>query len=216
MDLPIIFKEIGIVHEDRLVYIEEYVLQYLEMLTGEENRKEEKFLFYGRRERTSKGEIYIIYGVCGQEEGEAWRGRRGKGYEQLGSLDIGKWKKGGDLYREISIGIGGEERAADGFYIFYDADEKMKEYLSQLYEKNRIRMQSIGQRGQEKSNKKQAELVALSSKWERDTDTPFIWIRIAAIGILAIFCAIAVITINEYDKIMDFVQTAAWTIMNCN
>lgn len=77
-------------------------------------------------------------------------------------------------------------------------------------------MQSIGQRGQEKSNKKQAELVALSSKWERDTDTPFIWIRIAAIGILAIFCAIAVITINEYDKIMDFVQTAAWTIMNCN
>ena len=105
MDLPIIFKEIGIVHEDRLVYIEEYVLQYLEILTGEENRKEEKFLFYGRSERTSKGEIYIIYGVCGQEEGEAWRGRRGKGYEQLGSLDIGKWKKGGDLYREISIGI---------------------------------------------------------------------------------------------------------------
>ena len=55
MDLPIIFKEIGIVHEDRLVYIEEYVLQYLEILTGEENRKEEKIIFYGRSERTSKG-----------------------------------------------------------------------------------------------------------------------------------------------------------------
>ena len=79
MDLPIIFKEIGIVHEDRLVYIEEYVLQYLEILTGEENRKEEKFLFYGRSERASSGNIlwksmrtYLILIMRSTSSREKW------------------------------------------------------------------------------------------------------------------------------------------------
>lgn len=214
MDLPRISREIGIVHEDRLVYIEEYVLQYLELVKGQGNQEEGKLYFYGKSERTSKAETYIIYGVCGQEEGEAWCGRGKKGYELAGSLDIGKWRKGGDFCQGILIGVMGEERAVDGYYIFYDADDRMKEYLSQFYERNMIRFQSGEQRKMEQANKKQAELIALSSKGERNTASAFIWIRVAAIGILVIFCAIAVITINEYDKIMDFVQTAAWTIMN--
>lgn len=39
-----------------------------------------------------------------------------------------------------------------------------------------------------------------------DETSPYLWIRIAAIGILVIFCAIAVTTINEYDKMNDFVR----------
>lgn len=214
MDLPEISRKIGIVHEDRLVYIEEYVLQYLELLKGQESQRGRKIFLYGKSERTSRAETYIIYAACGQEEEEEWNRRGGNAYELTGRLDLRKWKEEGDLCRCLFIGIPGEERAVDGYYIFYNADDRMKEYLSQYYEKSIYHAQNSGQKQPRQMAKKQAELVALGIKEEMDTMPLFIWIRIAAIGILVIFCAIAVITINEYDKIMDFVQTAAWTIMN--
>ncbi len=213
MDLPEISRKIGTVHEDRLVYIEEYVLQYLELLKKWENQ-EERIYFYGKRERTSKAETYIIYGICGQDEEEAGNGKKGKAYELIGSLDIRQWKKGNDLCRGMLIGIAGEERTVDGYCIFYDADDKMKERLSRYYESSIYRARNRDKKNPEQMDKRQAELVALSSKEGENTGSPFLWIRAAAIGILIIFCAIAVITVNEYDKMIDFVQTAAWTIMN--
>lgn len=213
MDLPEISRKIGTVHEDRLVYIEEYVLQYLELLKKRENQ-EERISFYGKRERTSKAETYIIYGICGQDEEEAWNRKKGNVYELIGSLDIRQWKKGNDLCRGMLIGIAGEERTVDGYCIFYDADDEMKERLSRYYESSIYRVQGRDKKNPEQMDKRQAELVALSSKEGENTSSPFLWIRAAAIGIFIIFCAIAVITVNEYDKMMDFVQTAAWTIMN--
>ena len=73
MDLPEISRKIGIVHEDRLVYIEEYVLQYLELLKGQESQRGRKIFLYGKSERTSRAETYIIYAACGQEEEEEWK-----------------------------------------------------------------------------------------------------------------------------------------------
>lgn len=48
--------------------------------------------------------------------------------------------------------------------------------------------------------------MAEEEKGQMDETSPYLWIRIAAIGILVIFCAIAVTTINEYDKMNDFVR----------
>ena len=38
--------------------------------------------------------------------------------------------------------------------------------------------------------------------------SPFLWIRMAVLCIFIVFCAIAVTTVNGFDKLNDFIQTA--------
>ena len=58
---------------------------------------------------------------------------------------------------------------------------------------------------------KKAELVALSREEEGERVSLYLWIRIAVVGILIVFCAIAVTTVDGYDKISNFVQAAVRT-----
>jgi hypothetical protein len=51
----------------------------------------------------------------------------------------------------------------------------------------------------------------LSNMDERQGKSPFLWIRTVVICIFIVFCAIAVLTVNSFDKLNDFIQTAVLT-----
>ena len=70
MELPEIARKTGIIDNNRIVYIEDYVLQYLEILKQKEEVKEDKYLLYGKKLNVSEREVYVIYGVCRPEEGK--------------------------------------------------------------------------------------------------------------------------------------------------
>lgn len=206
MELPEAISLVGRMEEDRVIYIEDYALQYLKALRKEGRMEEDKFVLYGNRGRNAGKEIYVIYGICSQEEWKYDREEEGKGYEWIGSLSVKGRNAEAEMGRMVLAEKGNDGRALNGYYIFYDADNKMKERLGKYYEEsvNRSRYQQM--------TGKKAELVALSSKERVErAPSPYLWIRIAVIAILIIFCAIAVTTVNKYDKINDFVQAAVRT-----
>ncbi len=210
MELPEIVCKAGVVEDNRIVYIEDYALQYLKILKQEENVGEDKYILYGRKEQAAGKEIYIIYGA-GRPDEEDELGFKDvrKGYERIGRLDMTSWKQEKEIVKGLVMGTGGNGQPVKGYYIFYDADEKMKDCLSKYYEGKINRSRYTAHRG--RLIGKQAELVALCSNEQTSGVSLYIWIRIVVIGILAVFCAIAVITINDYDKISDFVQAAVQT-----
>ena len=98
-----------------------------------------------------------------------------------------------------------------GYYVFYDADEQMKDCLGQYYERQLLKKQDFSPKSLDLELKSStAELVALSNTYERRRESPFLWIRMVVICIFVIFCAIAVMTVNSFDKLNDFIQTAVW------
>lgn len=205
MELPEAVGLIGAMEDDRIIYIEDYVLQYLKALGKEERMGEEKFALYGKRGKSSGKEVYIIYGICRQGDLQFYQKETGKGYEWIGSLEAERWKSEEDFGRIILTGNGKDRRPINGYYIFYDADDKMKERLGEYYE------ESINRSRYKQMTGKKAELVALSREEEGERVSLYLWIRIAVVGILIVFCAIAVTTVDGYDKISNFVQAAVRT-----
>ena len=226
MVLPKAVRLIGTVEKARMVYIEDYVLQYLTICEEEAETEaemkagtKEETILYGKKEKDGGTTAYLIYRVyrqTGQDRPEKeFQGKNyNKEYVRLGYMDqetgaivLDDWGKGENL---------------KGYYVFYDADEKMKEYLGECYERQlrqkkqnnsrpaKIKRNPALERG-ERSENTPAELVALSNADRERGCSPFLWIRIAVIGIFIVFCAIAVTTVNGFDKLNDFIQTAVLT-----
>lgn len=205
MELPEAAGLIGTIENDRIIYIEDYALQYLKLLDREERAGGDKYVLYGNRGKNAGKDIYIIYGICKQEELKFCRKGTGKEYEWIGNLASGGRRSGEEFGRILLAENKKDRQSVNGCYIFYDADDKMKERLGEYYE------ESINRSRYKQMTGKQAELVALSSREETEGVFPYLWLRIAVTGILIIFCAIAVTTVNRYDKISDFVQAAVRT-----
>ncbi len=236
MALPKAVRLVGTVGQAEKVYVEDYVLQYL-TICEEETESGGETVLYGRKEREGKTRAYLIYGIyrqTGQDRPEKkLHGKYGRlGYinPETGAIVLDDW---------------GEGRTLEGYYVFYDADEKMKDFLGDCYERqlrlqNRKKMRTDSgqpdEGGMETPGKKKqpegtgwqeaesmeaadrrmasgrvpAELVALC-RADGDRErmrSPFLWIRMAVLCIFIVFCAIAVTTVNGFDKLNDFIQTA--------
>ena len=222
MELPKAARVVGTMEDKRVVYLEDYVLQYLAVCRGEETQSGGEMILYGKKEIRKGTEIYIIYGIDRQEENIIEKERKSgfrssdKGYRRLGYLHpetgaiiLDDWKEG---------------EALQGYYVFYDADETMKDCLGDYYGRqlrkdrhnsapglNDYDRSTPGDLEEENASGQTAELVALSSINKQKGGSPFLWIRIVVAGIFIIFCAIAVLTVNNYDKLCGFIQTAVFT-----
>lgn len=224
MELPEIARRIGTIDRTRIVYIEEYVLQYLRTYGCEDISKEEVISLYGRHERREGVNIYIIYAACRETQEHEMRQETTENkaveeiYVKIGSLrhrcptNVTKDKQEVLLEGEHHVG------ALKGYYVFYDSNEWMKDYLVQHYEK---KLQQVQQPIVQKecytnieaqtTQEELAELIALSHSSVGQAHRFYRWIRMAVVCILIIFCAIAVTTINEPNKMEDFVQTIRQT-----
>lgn len=219
MDLPKAVRLVGTIEKKRVVYIEDYVLQYLTVCEEDETEQDALTVLYGKKEINGETKIYMIYGIY-KQTGQDYAGQGDIGQE-LGK----KYIRLGYLHKEtgaIVLDDWGREQTLKGYYVFYHAEERMKDYLAEYYTRQlqQKKQNPSGKTYQEtgavaeavrmpKSNT--AELVALSNVEHGRRESPFLWIRMVVVCIFIIFCAIAVLTVNNYDKLNDFVQTAVLT-----
>ena len=62
---PKAVRAVGTIEKMRIVYIEDYVLQYLTVCEEEIDKNTETIL-YGKKEMSGEAVIYMIYGICRQ------------------------------------------------------------------------------------------------------------------------------------------------------
>lgn len=187
MKMPNITKTVGKTDSRREVYIEEYVITYL---TGYKKRNAEPgspVILYGKKENAGENAAFIVYGAGERDlvkEGTAF-----SQLEELGCLNMEFWEKSENAYEGIMIGNRNGGYPIEGYHLFYEENEMMKEYLSLAYRKE----------GQVKTEPENREIPG---------NLFYAVLRAAVILIFIILCAIAVSTLNSYGKMKEFTQTA--------
>lgn len=210
MELPEIVKRMGRIEAERKIYMEDYVLAYLQSYKNRKTETDTRIVLYGRKENNASEEVYTIYGAA--ENGKEFF----REYEEVGCLNLELWKKTESMCEGILLGDGSGGRQVSGYYIFYDEAHAMKEYMGYRYEEElnrkpykRKSLTETELRQKEHPSEGQAELVALSSTAKEEAESPlYSFIRAAVIIIFIVFCAIAVTTVNSYEKMEDFTQAA--------
>lgn len=219
---PEISRRVGLTDRTKKIYIEDYVVQFLKMFKDEESGDAEIFLF-GSRYICGGVEIYIIYGACENIsiKMEAYGSKTDgilNGFteqEKIGCLNMEIWRSTEDEYSGIIVGNAGGGQPVEGYYIYYDADERMGEYIGSCWKKSLGSSKKVLAEKAESCdiNKESegAELVALSCDKRENPISPYAGIRIAVVCIFIILCTIAVTTINSYDRLQYFIKAAVQT-----
>lgn len=191
MQLPDIVKQIGKADEKERVYIEDYVYTYLHGLgkkTGTENAGKAKgqrtfpmrVALFGHAFRKEERNFYLIYGAANViEELE-----NGKNEEQIRKEYFAEY----ELIGYVNIYGGGQKMPGrkEGYYIFYEKNESMQNYLLYCY------------------GRRMKAPVRKEMKAGRIGNT----IRRFFYGGCIIVLAVAVTTINDYYKMHGFVEAA--------
>lgn len=211
MELPEIAKRMGRIEAERTIYMEDYVLTYLQNFKNKRTENDMRIILYGRKEENGFGETYTIYGAA--DNGKEFF----KEYDEIGCLNLELWQSTESMCDGILLGDGSGGKPIPGYYIFYDEAQAMKEYMGHcyeediyrnLYKRNRL-TETVTEHKQNKHiYEGQAELVALSNNTAEEESPLYSFIRAAVIVIFIVFCAIAVTTVNSYEKMEDFTQAA--------
>lgn len=206
---PQITKKIGIIQQDNRIYIEDYVYSFLEQRGKAE--KDELIVLYGHVKIEEHERIIMIYGAAPLEELTDEEKAVFQDYEQVGTVDMEQWCK--NTGKTSGIILNGLNRI-DGYYVFCEANESMKEYMNHYYRKQ-LRIQTMSRTeqqpivAQEKSKKAEEREEFQDELIPAEGDGFFDLIRAVVILIFIFLCAIAVGTINSYDKMQDFTEAAA-------
>lgn len=214
MELPEIAKRIGKIENRRKIYIEDYVLSYLECFKFEGTEENERIVLYGKSVQNASEEIYIIYGAEKRKADETGvKEDIFSGYEEVGCLNTEMWKNAQGMCEGILVGDGNGGQPLEGYYIFYEKDPVMGKYLGFYYEeeirKPKYLKKSELKSEEEESGRKQAELIALSENEIFPESPVYNIIRAAVICIFIIICAIAITTVNSFTKMQEFSSAAA-------
>lgn len=222
MEVPNIAKRIGTIEIKKKVYIEDYVLSFLELFKSEEIKEGERIILYGKSYISPSEESYVIFGAAKKLTHETKENTEERNenifndYDEIGCLNIDIWKDTSSMYDGILIGDGMGGQPILGCYIFYEEQPLMGKYLG-IYYKEEIRKRTQTQNSKRqmeevKNPKKQAELIALSEdsfvEKALEESPIYSFIRAVVIIIFIIFCAIAVTTVNSFEKLQDFTNTA--------
>lgn len=188
--MPDLVKRIGCVDEKNRIYIEDYVYSYLKGLHAKTEILPLRAALFGHVIRKENACCYMIYGAsCVVEELEYGRNEEQvreeffEDYELIGYVNIMKNKQ--------TIPEKGK-----GYFIFYESNEAMQNYLSFCYEREKKRTQ-----------KDQPVLNFADSRRENRRMCARDVIRqiFTLIGVFVL--ATAVCAVNNYDKMYGFVET---------
>ncbi len=213
MEVPEVVKRIGKIDGKRKIYIEDYVLSYLERFKFEETEGNERIILYGKRERNFNEEICVIYGAEKKNPREhVQKDSLFSAYEEVGCLNTDMWKCTQGMCEGILIGDGNGGQPVEGYYIFYEKEPIMGKYLGLTYEEEIKRVpyarQSEKKEEEAKAASAQAELVALSQTEVLPESPVYDIIRAVVICIFIIICAMAITTVNNFEKMEDFKEAA--------
>lgn len=188
MQLPDIVKQIGKTDGKERVYIEDYVYTYLhetgKKTAGRQRTFPMRVALFGHAFRKEGRKYYLIYGAADViEELE-----NGKNEEQIRKEYFAEY----ELIGYVNIYGGGQRMPGrkEGYYIFYEKNEPMQNYLLYCY----------GRRVKAPVRKE------MKAGGIGNTIRKFFY------GGCIIVLALAVTSINDYHKMYGFVETADWAI----
>lgn len=189
--MPDIVKRIGCVDEKNRVYIEDYVYSYLNGLQAKTDIFPLRAALFGHVIRKENTCSYIIYGAsCVVEElgygrnEEQIRKEFFEDYELIGYVNITKSKQP-------------VPEPDKGYFIFYEPNEAMQNYLSFCYQR-------------EKKERQKDRLIEDFTPSFQGKGKVCARERIGHIFnlILVLILAMAVCAVNDYDKMYGFVEMA--------
>lgn len=198
--------------ECREIYMEAYVADYLGKYKKRNADNGSRVILFGKKEEKDGKTVFIINGA-----GEEDVIREEPVFERLqevGCLDNELFMKSENRYEGILTGDRNGGQPINGYHIYYGENDEMKEYLSCFYERTvRDRkaqdMKSSTHTKSSKDGTAQPELTALSERGNVGEPAFYSCIRAAVVCIFIILCAIAVTTVNSYEKMKEFSETAA-------
>lgn len=182
MQLPTMVKQIGAVDGNEKVYIEDYVYAYLNELKAEKKNLPLRAALFGHVYHKENQTFYLVYGAVSIVDELAY----GRSEEQVRKEYFEEY----ELIGYVNIYGNKQELPGkkDGYYIFYDKNEAMQNYLLFCY--RQMKRKGIGPN----------ETTSRASIREV--------IKRLIYGIGIIILSIAVTTINDYKKMYGFVETA--------
>lgn len=193
MQLPTMVKQIGKIKGDERVYLEDYVYTYLNELKAKKEVFPLRVALFGHVCRKEDRKFYLIFGAAsvideleyGRNE-EQVRKEYFEEYELIGYVNI----------------YGNKQKlpsAKEGYYIFYDKNEAMQNYLIFCYEKNRKH-----EGGKEDKEKTTEKLIHLHKRHSFFSIGDII--KRLIYGGCIILLAVAVSAISDYNKMYGFVE----------
>ncbi|MCM1127922.1 MAG: hypothetical protein NC429_15810 [Lachnospiraceae bacterium] len=175
--MPEIVRRIGSVDEENRVYIEDYVYSYLNGLREKTDIFPLRAALFGHVIQKENSCCYMIYGAsCVMEELEYGRDEEQvqkeffEDYELIGYVNITKKKQA-------------VPKDGKGYFIFYESNEAMQNYLSFCYAREK------------RGRKKRACPKEMLSQF----------FTLLCVLVLAT----AVCTVNDYDKMYGFLEMTA-------
>lgn len=195
MQLPTMVKQIGAVEGNEKVYIEDYVYAYLNELKAEKKNLPLRAALFGHVYHKENQTFYLVYGAVSIVDELAY----GRSEEQVRKEYFEEY----ELIGYVNIYGNKQELPGkkDGYYIFYEKNEAMQNYLLFCY-------RQMKRKGIDKN-----EISCIGgevSKFSRTTSRTSIRevIKRLIYGVSIIILSIAVTTINDYKKMYGFVETA--------
>ncbi|MDE7248691.1 MAG: hypothetical protein K2N82_02155 [Lachnospiraceae bacterium] len=189
MKIPDIVRRVGCVDEMNRVYIEDYVYSYLNGLQAKTDFFPLRAALFGHVIRKENTCYYMIYGAsCVVEELEYGRNEEQvrkeffEDYELIGYVNIIKNKQP-------------VPEPGKGYFVFYESNEAMQNYLSFCYEREKKTKKKIGLT-EDFIKPCQEKRRACAGEMIRQVVT------LACVIILAM----AVCAVNDYDKMSGFVE----------
>lgn len=181
MELPTTVRQIGNVGGNGRVYIEDYVYTYLNELKTQKCNFPLRVALFGHVYHKGSQTFYLVYGAANVVDELAG----GRNEEQVRKEFFALY----DLIGYVNIYGNKQELPGkkDGYYIFYDKNESMQNYLLFCYE----------QKKRKRDRKDRQTSVSIKDIIKR-----------LIYGSCIIILTIAVTSINDYDKMYGFVKEA--------
>lgn len=196
MQQPTMVKQIGTVNGNECVYIEDYVYTYLNELKMGKGNFPLRAALFGHAYRKENRKIYLVYGAASVVDELEW----GRNEEWVRKEYFEEY----DLIGYVNIYSNKQELPGkkDGYYIFYDKNEPMQNYLLFCYEqKNRKVLKK-----EEKAGLGESKYAGFHRKTSVFSIKDILKRLLYGGGILIL--TVAVVTINDYDRMHGFVEAA--------
>lgn len=183
--LPDMVRLVGKINGEDRVYVEDYVYTYLHELKSEDEKFPIRVALFGHAYQNEGRKFYMVYGAAsvvdelenGKDE-ELVRREFFEEYELIGYVNI---------YGKKQEWPGKK----NGYYIFYETNEPMQNYLIARFERTKRRFVPV-----EKASFSVGEAI-----------------RKFFYGACIVFLVIAVTAINDYHKMCGFVETIDQAVM---
>lgn len=223
MELPKNTTQIGEVHGNYKVFIEDYVISYLKQLCRQEPDRKKRIAFYGVMRAEEAQQYFFIYGgsevvqhgsdevyLTGEDYEEiTWTG--GSWFEDYIPLGIVTLEE--EIPEGICLFVSGKTVRVQGYHIFYEKNESMLAFLihrqAQLEEKIQQKTQETKKEAAQEAMPQATQSTISATAASRIHPTvsqakePRIFgiVKSAAAALLIVLCVTAISTMNGFGKI---------------